>query len=204
MSYASVGMLYPVFAPLSSHTAGSMPNYGTGRVIQEARVATITKEFTENPLYGDDTIQDEDNGLTGLQVEFESTGLTDDDRIALFGEETNANTVIGGQWESDNATPYGGFGYIRKMREGGGQNGTSTTKYEAWLVLKIKFQETRQETRTKEGNQITWGTPQLTGRGAALDVDGGHQRFRLHKTFATIGNAKSWLNGLLNVSAVTT
>ena len=71
-------------------------------------------------------------------------------------------------------------------------------------MLKIKFQETRQETRTKEGNQITWGTPQLTGRGAALDVDGGHQRFRLHKTFETIGAAKSWLNGLLNVSAVTT
>ena len=46
MSYASVGMLYPVFAPLTSHTAGSMPVYGTGRVIQEARVATITKEFT--------------------------------------------------------------------------------------------------------------------------------------------------------------
>ena len=204
MSYASVGMLYPVFAPLVSHTAGSMPTYGTGKVIQEARLATITKEFTENPLYGDDTIQDEDNGLTGLQVEFESTGLTDEDRVMLFGEETNANTATGGQWEGDNATPYGGCGYIRKMREGGGQNGASTTKYEAWLTLKIKFQETRQEAKTKEGNQITWGTPTLSGRAAALDVDGGHQRFRLHRTFETIGAAKSWLNGLLNVGAVTT
>ena len=204
MSYASVGMLYPVFAPLTSHTPGSMPNYGTGRVIQEARKATITKEFTENPLYGDDTIHEEDNCLTGLQVEFESTGLTDEDRVAMLGEELNANTATGGQWESDNATPYGGFGYIRKMRIGGGQDGQSTTKYEAWLVLKIKFQETRQETTTKEGNQITWGTPQLTGKGAALDVDGGHQRFRLHRTFDTIGAAKSWLNTLLNVSVATT
>lgn len=204
MSYASVGMLYPVFAPLVSHTAGSMPTYGTGKVIQEARLATITKEFTENPLYGDDTIQDEDNGLTGLQVEFESTGLTDEDRVLLFGEETNANTAIGGQWEGDNTTPYGGFGYIRKMSVGGGQNGTSATKYEAWLTLKIKFQETRQESRTKEGNQIAWGTPTLSGRAAALDVDGGHQRYRLHRTFETIGAAKSWLNGLLNVGTVTT
>ena len=204
MSYASVGMMYPVFAQLQSHTAGSMPTYGAGRVLQEARVATITKEFTENPLYGDDTIQDEDNGLTGLQVEFESTGLTDGDRVVLFGEETNVNTATGGQWEGDNATPYGGFGYIRKMREGGGQNGSSTTKYEAWLTLKIKFQETRQEARTKEGNQITWGTPTLSGRAAALDVGGTHQQFRLHKTFDAVGAAKSWLNTLLNVSAATT
>lgn len=204
MSYASVGMLYPVFSPFQSHTQGSMPVYGNGSVIQEARMATITKEFTENPLYGDDTIQDEDNGLTGLQVEFESTGLTDDDRIMMFGEERNANTVTGGQWETDQATPYGGFGYIRKMREGGGQNGSSTTKYEAWLVLKIKFQETRQEARTKEGNQITWGTPTLSGRAAALDVDGTSQKFRLHRTFDTIGPAKAWLNTLLNVNAATT
>ena len=204
MSYASVGMMYPVFAPLVSHTPGSMPTYGTGRVIQEARGASVTPEYTENPLYGDDVIQDEDNGMTGLTIEFESTGLDDDDRALLFDEETNANTVTGGQWEGDNATPYGGFGYIRKMREGGGQNGASTTKYEAWLTLKIKFQETRQEARTKEGNQITWGTPTLSGRAAALDVDGSHQRFRLHRTFDTIGAAKSWINTLLNVSAVTT
>ena len=204
MSYASVGMMYPVFAPIVSHTPGSMPTYGTGRVIQEARVATITKEFTDNPLYGDDTIQDEDNGLTGLQVEFESTGLTDDDRVELFGEEANAVTATGGQWESDNATPYGGFGYIRKMRQGGGEGNGASNKYEAWLTLKIKFQESRQEARTKEGNQITWGTPTLSGRAAALDVDGQKLRFRLHRTFDTISAAKNWLNTLLNVSAATT
>lgn len=200
MSYASVGMMYPVFAPLQSHTPGSMPTYGPGRVIQEARVATITKEFTDNPLYGDDTIQDEDNGLTGLQVEFESTGLTDEDRVILFGEEANAMTSVGGQWESDNATPYGGFAYIRKMRKGS----DASNKYEAWFTLKIKFQESRQEARTKEGNQITWGTPTLSGRATALDVDGQKMRFRLHRTFDTIQAAKQWINTLLNVNAATT
>ena len=200
MSYAVVGMMYPVFAPLLSHTPGSMPQYGTGKVLKEGREVTITRTFADNPLYGDNEEQDNDNGLTAIQYEFENTGIDDDDRIFLFGEEKNANTVIGGQWESDNATPYGGFGHIRKMRMGDG-----TKKFEAWICLKIKFQETQQTARTQEGNQITWGTPKLTGNGASLDVDGsGKLRYQLHQTFETITAAKTWLNNMLNVSAGTT
>lgn len=196
MANASVGMLYPVFAELTSHTNGSMPVYGTGRVIQEARGASVTPEYTENPLYGDNVIVDEDNGMTGLTIEFESTGLNDDDRKLLFDEDTWGTM---GQWISDNATPYGGFAYIRKMRNAG------ELTYEAWLTLKIKFTESRQETRTQEGNQITWGTPTITGRAAALDVDGsGRNRFQLHQTFSSISAAKAWINTLLNVSSATT
>jgi len=198
MANPNVGLMYPVWAPLTSHTDGSMPTYGTGRVIQEARNVNVNKEYQNNPLYGDDRTVDDDNGMTGLTMTFESTGLDDDDRKALFGEEDNANTVTGGQWESDNETPYGGFGYIRKMRQNG------TRKFEAWLVLKIKFQEESQATTTKEG-QIAWGTPTMNGRAAGLYVDNSdHQRFRLHETFDTASAAKTWLNTLLNVSAGTT
>lgn len=196
MANASVGMLYPVFAPLDTHTDGSMPVYGTGRVIQEARGATVTYEYSDNPLYGDNRIVDEDNGMTGVSIEFESTGLNDEDRKVLFDEDAWGTT---GQWVSDNETPYGGFAYIRKMRDAGER------KYEAWLTLKIKFTETRQETRTQEGNQITWGTPTISGRGASLDVDGsGKLRYQLHQTFDTISAAKTWINTLLNVESATT
>ena len=197
MSYANTGLMYPVFAKLTSHQDGQMPVYDTGRVIHEARVATITKEYSENPLYGDNRIVDDDNGLTGLTIEFESTGIDDNDRKLLFGEEAWGTT---GQWESDNETPYGGFGYIRRMKDD-----KTGRKYEAWLTLKIKFQETRQEARTQEGNQITWGTPTLSGRAAALDVDGGTKlRFRLHQTFDNIAAAKAWINTMLNVGSATT
>ena len=70
-------------------------------------------------------------------------------------------------------------------------------------ILKIKFQEETQATTTKEGT-ISWGTPTLNGRAAALDVDGsGKLRFQLHKTFSGSGalaDAKSYLNGFLHVS----
>lgn len=198
MANPNVGMMYPVWAPLASHTDGSMPVYGTGRVIQEARNANISKTFNDNPLYGDDRIVDDDNGLNALTMTFESTGLSDEDRVALFGEDTNATTATGGQWVSDNESPYGGFGYIRKMRLNG------VKKFEAWLTLKIKFREESQATNTKEGT-ISWGTPTLNGRAAGLYVDSSDkQRFQLHRTFDTIAAAKTWLNTLLNVSATTT
>ena len=198
MANPNVGMMYPVWAPLTSHTEGSMPVYGTGKVIQEARNATITRTYNDNPLYGDDRIVDDDNSLTALTMTFESTGLSDADRVALLGEESNSDSTTGGQWVSDNESPYGGFGYIRKMRENG------VRKFEAWITLKIKFQEESQATQTKEGS-ISWGTPTLNGRAAGLYVDSSDkQRFQLHKSFDTIAAAKTWLNGLLNVSATTT
>ena len=198
MANPNVGMMYPVFAPLVSHTEGSMPTYGSGRVIQEARNATITKTYNDNPLYGDDRIVDDDNGLQSLTMTFESTGLSNDDRVMLFGE---TQATVGGLTaflESDNETPWGGFGYIRKMRENG------VRKFEAWITLKIKFQEESQATNTKEGT-ISWGTPTLNGRAAALYIDSSDQmRYRVHQTFETIAAAKAWINTVLNVSAATT
>jgi hypothetical protein len=102
---------------------------------------------------------------------------------------------VSGQWVSDNETPWGGFGFIRKMRDNG------TKKFEAWWTLKIKFQEESQTTATKEG-AIQWNTPTLNGRGAGLYVDStDKQRYQLHKTFSTATDAKAWLNGLANISA---
>ena len=197
MANPNVGMMYPVFAPLVSHTDGSMPTYGTGRVIQEARNATITKTYNDNPLYGDDRIVDDDNGLQSLTMSFESTGLSDADRVSLFGETQATVGGLTAYLESDNETPWGGFGYIRKMRDNG------TRKFEAWITLKIKFQEESQATNTKEGT-ISWGTPTLNGRAAALYIDSSDQmRYRAHQTFDTIAAAKAWINTVLNVSATT-
>ena len=195
MANPNVGLLYPVWAKLTSHTDGSMPTYGTGRVIQEARNVSITYEYPNNPLYGDDRIVDDDNGLSGLTISFESTGLSDQDRIEVLGEEAWGTTA---QWVSDNASDWGGFGYIRRMRDNG------TRKFEAWITLKIKFAEESQSTATKEGS-ITWGTPTLNGRAAALYVDNtGKGRFQLHKTFSSIDDAKSFINTMLNVPDPTT
>ena len=194
MANPNVGMMYPVWAPLATHTDGSMPTYSAGTVIQEARNATVNREYANNPLYGDDRIVDDDNGMTGLTISFESTGLSDADRKAMLGEEDYGTSGVSGQWVSDNETPYGGFGYIRKMRLNG------VKSYEAWWTLKIKFQEESMTTTTKEGS-IQWNTPTLNGRAAGLYVDSSDkQRYQLHKTFETAAAAKAWLNNLAGIT----
>ena len=197
MPNPNVGMMYPVWAPIATCVDGSLPTYSTGRVVQEARSANVTKEVNNNPLYGDDRIVDDDNGMTGMTVNFESTGLSMEDRVSILGESV-VSTSDDAQWESDTATPYGGFGYIRVMRDKG------VRKFEAYWILKIKFQEESQETATKEGS-ITWRTPTLNGRAVGCDVDStGALRFRQHKVFATLAAAKEWLNTKLNVPAAVT
>ena len=198
MANPNVGMIYPVFAKINSHTDGQMPSYATGVVIHEARNCTVSKTYNDNPLYGDDHIVDDDNGMTALTVSFEPTGLSDSDRMLLFGEVEKSISGVTCQVEMDNETPYGGFGYVRKMRDHGNYS------YEAWVILKIKFTEESQTTATKE-QQITWNTPTLNGRAAAVDIDGsGKQAWRIHDTFETLSAAKSWLNTVLNVSTTTT
>ena len=194
MANPNVGMIYPVFAKINSHTDGQMPSYATGVVIHEARNCTVSKTYNDNPLYGDDHIVDDDNGMTALTVSFEPTGLSDSDRVLLFGETMKSVGSLTAQVEMDNETPYGGFGYIRKMRDNGNYS------YEGWIILKIKFTEESQATATKEGS-ISWGTPTLNGTAAGLYVDSSDKlRYQLHKTFSTIADAKSWLNTMLNVS----
>ena len=197
MSYANTGMRHPVWAPLQSHTDGSEPTYGAGRVIQEAIEATITfNADTTNGLYGDDVLVDMDDGITGYTVSFNPTGLKDADRAAILGEEVTTGSV----YEiTDAGSPWGGFGFFRVMRD---EN--RTRYYEAWWCRKIKFREPSQTTRTKEGS-IQWRTPTLEGIGAGLIVDGGEKiKYIKHKTFESAAAAKAWLDGLANVSAVTT
>ena len=194
MARPNVGMMYPVFAKITAHTEGSLPTYANGVAIQEARNCTVNKEYNNNPLYGDDRIVDDDNGLTSLSISFEPTGLSDADRKLLLGEEDYGTSGVSGQWVSDNETPWGGFGYIRKMRLNG------VKSFEAWITLKVKFQEQSMATNTKEGS-ISWGTPTLNGNAAGLYVDSTDKlRFELHKTFSSISAAKAWLNTMLNVS----
>lgn len=194
MANPNVGLMYPVFAPITGQVDGSMPTYGSGHALQEARNVNITKEISDNPLYGDDREVDNDDGMTGMTISFETTGLTSFQRELLFGDELRTD---GEYWESDNSSPKGGFGYIRVMRLNG------TRKYEAWIILSVSFKERNQATATREG-QINWGTPTMEGRANGLNVDdSGKVRFRLYKTFSSVAAAKGWLNNMLNVSADT-
>ena len=185
---ANVGMLYPVYAPVSAYTPGTSITYGTGGVVAEAVSASVSWNRNDGHFFGDDVELDSDNSATGYTISFEPTGLSDAVRAALLGE-----TLATSDYNiSDAASPDVGFGYIRVMRSKGA-NGIETT-YESWWYHKVKFSVSSEETRTKE-QSIEWRVPTLEGIGAGVSLDStGKKFFATHRTHATESAAKSWLN----------
>ena len=195
---ANVGMVYPVYAPVSAYTPGSAITYGAGNVVAEAVSANVTFNRNDGHFYGDDIELNSDNGVTGYTISFEPSGISDAVRAAMLGE-TLANTEYN---ITDDAAPDVGFGYIRVMRDDA--TGTPTTTYQAWWYHKLKFAITSEETRTKE-TSIEWRIPTLEGTGTGVVVDSsGKKYFAVHRTYDTLAGAKGWLNTKAGISAITT
>ena len=191
----NVGMLYPVCAPIATYTPGTGVTYSTGKVVAEARSATLNWNRSDGEFYGDDALLDTDNGIRGYTLDFEPTGLSDGVRATLLGESV-ANTSE--YYITDATTPDVGFGYVRVMRDN--SSGTVVTNYEAWWFYKIKFGVTSEETRTKESN-IEWRTPTLSGMGTGVQLDSsGKLTFAVHETFTQLSAAKSWLNSKAGIT----
>lgn len=196
---ANVGMMHPVFAPVSAYTPGTSITYGTGMVVAEAVSASLSWERSDGRFYGDDTQLDSDNGVLSYTIDFEPTGLTDAVRAALLGE-----TVASTEYTVNNkAAPEGGFGYVRVMRATGA-GGVVGYSYEGWWFYKLRFGVNSEETRTKE-RSIEWRTPTLQGVGDGISLDStGVLAFAVHKTFDTLAGAIAYVNGKANVTATTT
>lgn len=189
---ANVGMIMPVFAPEASYTPGSAVTYGTGSVIEEAISANVSYERGDNPFYGDDAELDNDNGIIGYTIAFEPTGISDAGRALLLGEVADS----GGEYRGTGASaPFGGFGYIRVMRNKG------TRSYEGWWYYRVQFGIESEETHTKERN-IEWRTPTLNGKGAGVyqSADAEEPDFFVHKSFSTMADAKTWLKGKAGIT----
>ena len=187
---ANVGMVYPVAATVQTYTPGTSISYSTGSNFAEAVSANLNWNRADGHFYGDDIELDSDNGVLGYTIDFEPTGLSDAARGLLLGETVSSSEYT----ITDKESPDVGFGYIRVMRDKG------TVSYEAWWFYKLKFGVSSEETRTKEQN-IEWRVPTLQGVGAGVSLDSsGSLKFANHKTFSSLSDAKSYLNGKAGIS----
>ena len=192
---ANVGMVHPVAATVQTYTEGTSISYNTGKRIAEAISASVTWNRADGRFYGDDVLLDSDNGVLGYTIDFEPTGLTDEIRGYILGEtvQTNEYTI------SDAASPDVGFGYVRVMRTTN-TAGVVNQTYEGWWYYKMKFGVGSEETRTKE-QSIEWRTPTLNGVGAGVKLDStGVQQFAIHKTFNTMSDAISYVDGKAGIT----
>ena len=190
---AKIGMRYAVYAHISAYTEGSAITYGTGGRLGPARSAEVTFTRNDNPLYGDDVVQEQDNSITGYQIAFDSTTLTNEMRAALLGEIASGSETEKEYSVTDAAAPNVGFGYIRVMRRSG------VTYYEGFFFWKAQFSLDSESDNTKE-EQINWGTNPVTGRGQGVYLDNtGVVSFYTHKKFDTFAAAKAWLDDKANI-----
>lgn len=192
---AFIGMRHVVAAPLTAHTAGAEPTYNTGFVVGMAISANLTINRNNNPLYADDVIAEDDNGITGMEVEIGVDDLTDEIEadMGLVKKVEGTSGAAATYYDTDEPAKDLGVGYIRVRRKNG------VTTYQGIWIYKTKFSKTSEAAQTK-GESIEWQTPTVTGRCVALNTTGsGELRFRKRQTFETEAAAAAWLDGLANI-----
>ena len=191
---AFIGMRHPVVAKIASHTDGTEPTYEAGMVIGHAIAGNLTITRNSNPLYGDDVIVEDDNGITAMSLELGLDDLEEAVRVYMLGlQEKTAGTVTEYR-DTDASAPYVGVGYIRVRRKNG------VTAYQAVWMYKAIFAEESESSATK-GESIEWQTPTVTGRAMGLAVSGdGERTFRKKAIFTTEAAAVAWLDELAGIA----
>ena len=190
---AKVGMLYPVWAKLKEHKDGQQPTYEQGMVLAEAVRADVTEQRADAVQWGDGRQVESDNSVTGGDVTIEATHLELEQKATIKGMVQSGE---GGEYElTDDASPYGGLGYIDVTRRG------ATIGYVGKWIYKIQLGQSSQASQTKEG------TVQFTGEalnGPMMGIytdDTGKVKFMTEKHFATESDAKAWLNAKAGIAA---
>lgn len=194
---AFIGMRHVVVAKLTSYTAGSEPTYSTGMVAGKAITGNLTINRNDNPLYADDVIAEDDNGITGMDLELGLDDLDEDtqDYIGLLKKVTAGTPSVTTYYENSAAAHVVGVGYMRVRRKNG-----ATTFQGVW-IYKTLFSKNSENSQTK-GETIEWQTPTVNGRCMGLSVDStGEATFRKIRNFDTEEDAEDWLNGLAGISA---
>lgn len=191
---ANIGMRYPVAAKVSSHTDGSAITYGTGFVIGTAVSATVNLTKNESKDYGDDTVQDVDNGITGYNITLETNDLPVASLEKLLGWEPDSTTTPTEYYITDQPGPEVGFGYMRVKRISG------ALKYETFWFYKTRFQMDTINAATKQEN-ITWNHPSVSAEGEGAYIDStGHPKYAAYMMHETYSAAETWLKTKANIT----
>lgn len=191
---AAVGMKYITFAPITSEPSQAAIVYGTGAIAQHAISGSVTYNFDESSLYGDDMLAEYYKGMTGYDLELGLTELAN--AVAtMLGIET-AVTVSGTttyKMVGDNQTAVG-CGFVQTQIVNG------TTTYNGYWFHKVTFSLNSEAAQTR-GETIEWQTPTLTGKGwgVVLDTTTGVQ-YRDRQEFTTEADALTWLKGKANIT----
>lgn len=189
---AYIGLKHPVFAPIATEPANSLPTYGTGLVVGMAIAADVSIELSDAKLAADDTIAEIENGFVSGTISMNVDDLSDAALKAWLGVQ---DASLGGEATLREAATYdspeGGFGYYRVRKKAG------VRSYRAFWYHKTKWGMPGENATTKPDGSIEWQTPTIEGQVmTALDLA---SSWRDQATFVSEADAIAWLDGLAGV-----
>ena len=149
---AFIGMRHVVAAPLTAHQPGSEPTYGTGFAVGLGMKANLPINHNDHPLYAEDSIAEDDNGITSMELELGVDDLTDEVEANMGLVKKVEQTTGSGQSAVTTATYYDTDEPAKDL--GGGdmrvrQKGNIKT-FQALWIFKTKFAKQSEEAKTKE------------------------------------------------------
>jgi hypothetical protein len=188
---AFVGLKHPVFAPIATEPAGSLPTYGAGLVVGHAIEANVSIEHADAKLYADDVIVESDNSFLSGSITVGIDDLSKEATVAWLGSKevtVNGQAVVrdGGAISS----PLGGFGYYRVRKKDG------IRQIRAFWYYKTQWGMPSEESKSK-GETIEWQTPSIEGD--IMAIDDADNTWRDWADFSTEAAAIAWLNELANI-----
>jgi|GEM_PF-351671 len=189
---AYIGLKHPVFAPIASEPANSLPTYGTGLVVGMAIAADVSIELSDAKLAADDTIAEIEKGFVSGTITMGIDDLSDAAQKAWLGSK---EASLGGEATIRDAanydSPEGGFGYYRVRKKAG------VRSYRAYWYHKTKWGIPSENAATKPDGSIEWQTP--TVEGEIMTVMDSDNTWRDHATFTSEADAIAWLDELAGV-----
>lgn len=174
---AYIGLAKPTIAKLG--TDGKYTNgFRCGRAID----TSITPQFAEGSLFGDNTKAEYDKEFKHADITLGTTTLPIKAHNVMFGHKVNEDeTEI--TYNAGDESGYVGYGfYVTKKEEG-------KKSYEAAWLPKCKFVDGADSYKTK-GDTIEYQTPSISGQALALD-DG---TWKEVKVFTTEQEAQAWID----------
>ncbi|MEG0766086.1 MAG: hypothetical protein RR482_00075 [Clostridia bacterium] len=192
---AKTGLLRPTYAPISSEPENAAIVYTAGKTFAHAIQASVTFSRNDTPLYGDDTIIENDNGVTGVEITMGIDDIPEATQVDMLGVSQNGETGAEVYEVTNESAPYVGFGYIEVKRKDG------VVSYLSHWYHKVQFALPDESTNTK-GDKLEWQTPTMKGKGIGVYSDAsGKLRFRATKPCTTLAAAVTWLNGKAGIVA---
>jgi len=192
---ASIGLRYPVYAPLTEDDMAGTFQYGIGKVAAKAINVEMNLNIAESILYADDTAAESVKEFIDGTFTFTADDLDETVKADWLGNTTETVTVNTEQVnvlvsKDEDMPGYFGFGFIvPKIKN-------KVRLYRAIILPKIQFREPNESAETK-GQQINWQTPQIEGR-IFRRVDG---VWKKEITVNSLATAKAWLAQELNIAA---